>query len=165
MTASDQVHLRPLRDEDLALVYSSWLHDHERSAMTLFADPNNERYVSVGCPRDAYFAAQKRLIAGILARPNVRVLVACDAEDHDQVFGWACWETVQGVPVVHYVFTKRPFRRMGVARRLWNVINPDDVEVVATHAGSASHALRQAGVRFRTKPFLALLSALDAEAA
>lgn len=61
---------------------------------------------------DAYREGHEALIKHLLAR--FPVLVACDPEDHETIWGWAC----TGPGAVHYVYVKRKLRRQGVARRL-----------------------------------------------
>lgn len=47
------------------------------------------------------------------ARANVTI--ACDGDDPDQLFGFVVHELVA---MVHWVYVKAPFRRMGIARKM-----------------------------------------------
>ena len=77
----------------------------------------------------------------VLARPGVAVHVACHPGEDDRrsdLYGWIAWETDYSmpavlneggrheralvkadVPLVHFVYVKSPYRRMGIARGLF----------------------------------------------
>lgn len=62
----------------------------------------------------AYMPGQRRLIRWLLASGKTGLLVACLPDATDTVVGWS----VTGDRVVHYVFVKQDFRRLGIGRAL-----------------------------------------------
>ena len=49
---------------------------------------------------------------------NCTLLVACDPEDPDVIWGYVAFDQVD--PVLHFVYVKGAFRRMGIGTRLLN---------------------------------------------
>lgn len=71
----------------------------------------------------AYEAVQDRKINRLLLRSGVITIVACDREDPDLLFGFACFEPEAREPVghrgiLHYVFVRPELRGRGIATRL-----------------------------------------------
>lgn len=75
-----------------------------------------------------FLRGHKRLVREILAR-GAALLVACMPDDPETILGWACTED----GVVHYVFTKRDVRRVGIAKAL---LAPFGAGTVYTHRGN-----------------------------
>jgi GNAT superfamily N-acetyltransferase len=133
--------IRPMCPGDVPLVLNSWLKSYRDCPATW------------GVGNDDYFRVQKAVISKLLGRCNVAI--ACDTADPDQIFGWLAWEETPGEVVVHYIYVKHLFQRMGVAKQLWQHLDVRGHEIIATHTGPSSPALsRQPGVpQFRYKPF------------
>lgn len=122
MTIEFTVH--PLTSELSGFVYETWTRDYSRQ-------PSMRRM-----PQQAYYPYQRGVVAALLGRPGTSVLVAHDAEDHDQVYGWVCSELEGGTFVLHYVYVKRPFRELGIGHALLSeaLERAGDVsELVYTH--------------------------------
>lgn len=101
MSTSLPVAIRPAVEADLPFVRNSWLrnyHEHGEGA----------RHV----PNDVYFANGGQW--GVVERclRGGTTVVATPQDDEQSILGWAC----AGHGVLHYVYTKAPFRRLGVAR-------------------------------------------------
>lgn len=131
--------IRPMQPGDVPLVLNSWLKSYRDCPATW------------GTANDVYFRTQKAVISKLLSRCNVAI--ACDPDDAEQIFGWLAWEDGEKDIVVHYIYVKSLFQRMGVASRLWESAAPGSREVVATHVGPDSNALKDKGIKFRYKPF------------
>jgi len=100
---SEAVIVRPYSPEnDTAFVFSSWLRSYRFSLQTK------------DIPTAFYYRCHHKLIEDILERPDVRISVACLQTDPSLIFGWACFEG----PVLHYIFVKPPYRRLGIAKTL-----------------------------------------------
>jgi GNAT superfamily N-acetyltransferase len=91
--------LRPAQPADAVYVMHSWLRSYESSAVA----------------RDmgrSYYLSHERTIRRILERADV--LVACLEDDPETIVGYA----VTGPETVFYVYVKKDFRRLGIARAL-----------------------------------------------
>lgn len=102
------VQVRQANEADLALVYKSWIDTYGDSRLARTMKPT------------IYRDRQRRLIRSILSRPTVHVLVATPTDDDLTILAWAALEAPD---VVHYVFTKREFRRFGLARELLTALD------------------------------------------
>lgn len=122
------VTLRPVAPADEPLVFSSWLRSYRTApAVAQVRGP-------------VYFANQRRVIERILLR--AQVLVACSPSEPTDVFGYAvCERTASGL-VVHWLYVKHPFRRLGVAGRLLSAAGAGDVATIQhTHETDAGKRL------------------------
>ena len=100
------VAIRPVEAAAVPLIESSWKRSYRRHLAEVSTS--------------VYYDEMNRLVPALLARSTV--LVACDPADPDQVYGYAVVEvdTRHAPPraIVHYVYVKSPFRRLGVGMRL-----------------------------------------------
>lgn len=97
----DLVLIRRADADDAPFIFSYCLRDHfEHSAF------------SRGVTKDTYMRIHHMVLERVIARSCV--WVACDAEDPTVCYGFVIAEG----DTLHYLFTKRRFRRLGIARRL-----------------------------------------------
>lgn len=89
---------------------------------------------------ETYVAVQLPRVTRALARSQV--VVACNPEEPGQIFGWICFERSGLGTVIHYVYTKHVFRRMGVATALFSAANPSGGPVTVTSTGRLFEDLR-----------------------
>lgn len=71
----------------------------------------------------AYYASYNNFIHGLLTKPGTVVKVACLLDDPDVVLGYAVYEG----PVLHWVFVKKAWRGIGLAKSLV----PNNTKVVS----------------------------------
>ncbi len=98
------ISIREADQSDVSFIFSSWLKSFQLGAMTRFVE------------RTIYFNEQHKLIERLLQSSTV--LVACDPDDPGQIYGYLCYEQIEGIMCVHYTYTKQPFRALGVAKQL-----------------------------------------------
>jgi len=67
-------------------------------------------------PKNDYYQHYKELIKNVLDKSEV--MIACDPNDDDFFFGYMIVRIVDDIKIVHYCYTKKPFRRFGVQRKL-----------------------------------------------
>lgn len=101
--------VRRATKRDLPLITNSWLKS--------FRDADWVK----GCPNSVYYGFQHRIIEHLI--PRSVVLCAVNEDDIDQILGWCAAEVVEAgegarVLVVHYVYVKHPFRKLGIAKTL-----------------------------------------------
>lgn len=97
-----QVCVRPMRDADVPFIQSSWKQSY------VFSVAHDEQ------AQAALFSELNHRCGRLLKRSEVRV--ACDPDNEDHVFGWACLDTKR--QLLHYVVVKQKLRGRGIARVL-----------------------------------------------
>lgn len=103
------IAVRLARAADLAFIRNSWLRNyHEHGHLSHV--PNGVFFSD-----DGHWGVVDRCLTG----PRV-VLVAHPEGDEDTILGWTCAE----LDVLHYVYVKAPFRRLGIARTLLGRYKP-----------------------------------------
>lgn len=116
MTCAVELTLRPMRETDENLVIDSWYRSY-------FKSRDGRSYPQV----EQFYEDYQPIVRALVERSTVYV-AALKAED-DAVAGWAALEG----GVLHYVFVKRRWRELGVARWLMTRLGLTDGPVVHTH--------------------------------
>ena len=83
---------------------------------------------------EAYYANYHKVIESLLAKPGVKVQVSCLKDDPEIILGYS---VVEG-PKLHWLFVKKPWRMIGIAKS----IVPVDVSI-ATHVTVIGRSLMQ----------------------
>jgi hypothetical protein len=104
----DAVKLREFAPGDLAFIFSTWLRDLRD------ADPGP-------MPDDLWFPAHRSLLERIMAKPEVRVLMAVAADRPDEILGYVVAEPSE---VVYWTFVRKgPLRGKGLAKMLLEAVS------------------------------------------
>jgi GNAT superfamily N-acetyltransferase len=123
------VKFREIQETDLPFVFNSWLKSYRNSKEGKLLK------------NDQYFLEQKNRIEALLEWS--KVVVASDPEDEWHVFGYAVATQVQGTSILHYVYVKQPFRKLGIGKALVNAVSePNAPAVFTTHPTSSGRFLR-----------------------
>lgn len=76
-----------------------------------------------GITSQVFFFWMHLTIEQLLDEPSCTWLVACAPNDPTKIYGWLCGQRADTLAgdqaVVHYVYTKKNYRRVGVASRLF----------------------------------------------
>ncbi len=91
-----------------------------------------------GIDRNWGAASAALLAARILARGEV--LVACAADDPDQIYGWVACDQISRV--MYYMYVKAAFRRAGVGTTLLRAAFGELGSIRCCHRTDAAHRLR-----------------------
>lgn len=102
----ERVGLREFRRDDESFLFSSWLTSFRSSPAVR------------GLRNGVYFSRHKAVVSKILNRESVRIVILCNADDEDQIYGWCVWEEHPGNLVLHYVYVKHFARGNGFMRKL-----------------------------------------------
>lgn len=134
------IQTRPGASEDLSFVFATWLRSYRDSPFA--------RRVR----KDTFTNRHHALIEALLDRGAV-IDVATPADDPGTILGYLVRETRDGRSLLHYAYTKRPFRRLGVFSRLAS----DHLSgcAVSHLTGDGELALRALGVDVDYDPYLA----------
>jgi hypothetical protein len=106
LVASPDFVVRPAEESDLNYVRKTWLTEHAQQASWIDA---------VGGGR-VYFEEHRRLRDEAIE--HGAVTIACRPAVRDGICGFAVTEQRDGVDLVHFVFVKERWRRLGVAALL-----------------------------------------------
>lgn len=134
------ISLRPATEQDLPFIYSTWLKG------LYYGWPHCPSKGLLGLtPYPTYRGAYRSVLQGILARN--RATVACLTDSPDVVVAYSIVSPDE--TTVHFVYTKRAWRKLGVARSLV----PRDARYV-THLTRIGLSLLSKLPRAEYNPFL-----------
>lgn len=71
-------------------------------------------------PNANYFQGHQDLIVHILSLQGTAVEVVCAKDDPDQIIGYVVYNKL--APILHYVYVKYPFRKLGLGAMLVSII-------------------------------------------
>lgn len=129
-TLSGQIRLRPATESDVPFIFNSWLRCNRHSTNTR------------GCENPVYFAQHHKLIEGLCKKAEI--FIACNEQDVSQIYGYICYERVEGLLVVHWIYTKESFRKLGIAKMMADKAGfKADEAVLYTHRTFISEALEK----------------------
>lgn len=60
----------------------------------------------------------------MLAHQGTRVLCAVQPSDDETVLAWLCYTRLPMTRLIHFAYTRKPMRRMGLMRRLVDTVWP-----------------------------------------
>lgn len=130
--------IRPWSEADNNFVYSSWLRSFKTS------------HYAGSLPDNLYWPAYQVALEQILTQPNTRCLVACNPEFPDQIFGYIVFD--EPGEVVHYVYVKGPFRKLGIGSELLRFATNGRAEVSYTfRTPDVQHLSKKVRMVFRPK--------------
>ena len=126
------IDIRPAVGDDVPWVFSSWIKSYRQHG------PREAQG-----PRQHYYADKTRGITRVTGTPGVVTLVACNPDNEQQIFGWACgryWQEDDTLDL-HYIHVKSIYRRAGVARALVSALGLSlDTKVRFTHTTAVDGA-------------------------
>lgn len=120
----NEIAIRAATPEDLPYVFGTWLnHYHSNS------------YFAKRIRNGVYFHYHHLIAERILGRTETAVSLAVLAEEPAVILGYLVHEKTPQEQVVHFIFVKRPWQMLGIARQLITAAGlPSDLAGVAyTH--------------------------------
>lgn len=138
----DAIHTRPYTKEDEAFIFATWLRSYRNSSQ--FAR---------NIEHDTFYKWHHLIVERILERPTSRTLVAHPKDDPNIILGYLVTETQAPENYIHWVFVKRPFRRMGVARKLFQAAEVNMDTAHFTHWTFTVNDLIQKFPKLRYLPY------------
>lgn len=113
---------------DLDFLFNSWLksyrHSNECNAM------NNE----------VFFKRFGKIITKIIG--DSVLIIACNPEDVDQIYGYMVYKNLDDVFVLHYIYVKFPYRKLGIAKRMLEAVADTKKPIVVTFANRWVDSMR-----------------------
>lgn len=104
-----QVDIRPATGADIPWIYSSWTKNYREKGALMSAIDGR-----------VYYDQHRKRIERIISSAGTATIVACSAENNEQILGWLCG--TRNLPpydvVWHYGHVKSHMRRHGIMRAL-----------------------------------------------
>lgn len=120
-------------EKEKAFVYNSWLKSYGKSS--------EARRMSA----HVYFEGYSKILDGILK--DTFIAFALNPDDTDQILGYAAFNYDEDInlSVIHYVYVKEAFRRLGLAKKLLEQIHPKlkDEPMICTFANNIFDDLKE----------------------
>lgn len=112
--------IRSFEPEDTNFIYSSWLKSYRQSDF------------SKKTPNNIYYTFQKSRIDRLAK--DATILIACSPDNPQQIYGYAIGTS----EVFHYVYVKYTYRKLGVAKRLLEILNPKfgETPIICSHCSN-----------------------------
>lgn len=110
----DMILIRLKESGDEPFIYNSWLQSNRAK------HPN--------MPTSDYYAHYKKIVTDILYKSMV--IVACDPSSPEFIYGYLVIRPVDDIPILHYAYVKKPFRKFGILKQLLKNQNIDIKEPV-----------------------------------
>lgn len=121
------VRLRDANSEDVGFVFNSWLRSYRNAQMVR------------GVSNTIYYNEHHKILERIVK--TARVIIACDPEDSTKIYGYACAEFIDSIFVIHYVYVKELYRKLGIARLMLDEWKPDfNNASICTHINKCAEA-------------------------
>jgi len=95
---------RPLAEEDRSFIYSSWLKSYRNGTGCRNVD------------NSIYFFNHHKVVESLLQR--AKTIVCCNSDDPKVIYGYVVYEEVEGSFVLHYVYVKNIYRKLGLAKKM-----------------------------------------------
>lgn len=119
-----EIKIRPPDLSDTGLIFNSWLKSYR-----------NSDFAKHQC-NAVYFGSYKLIVQQLISRSLV--YVACDPKDYTHVYGYIVYEELpKNNLLLHYVYVKHTYRKMGVAQKLLSHIKQTSNPVLVTHWGQS----------------------------
>ena len=131
-------HYDSIADE--AFVLATWIKSNRNSPATR------------AFPSPIYLIGQRHRIMRLLNKAGTRITVACDSEEPSLIYGYAVWTDDD---ILHYVYVKSTYRRLGVAKRLLE--GKDVTPILYTHRSPdiwVEQLLRDKYIHYVYNPYL-----------
>lgn len=95
---------RPAIEEDRPFIFNSWLKAFRKG--TLSANVDNS----------IYYTNHHSLVERILSKS--KTIICCNSDDPSIIYGYVTYQEVDGQFVLHFVYVKHIYRKLGLARQL-----------------------------------------------
>jgi hypothetical protein len=109
------ITFRTIQPDDINFIKSTWFQSfksYNKQAAVLFDDPYN-------------FIIHKLI-------EKSKIIIACPSDSTELILGYVCYDLYKNIPVVHYLYVKTIYRRMGVAHSLIRLIWDEKNMIVYT---------------------------------
>ena len=128
---SEHIVCRAPNENDISFIYASWLNSYR-----------NDSYIGMSVRKTIFYREYQTIIDSILGRG--KVIVAVKPDETNIIYGYIIYEP----KVLHYVFVKEAFRRLGICKELLRAAGSPQT---ATHKTRSTEFL---DTKFTYNPFI-----------
>ena len=100
------ISYRPMNPKDNGFLYSTWLKSYRQ--MPYAQNMSN----------DTFFYHHKQVVEKILAKPETVITIICEDTDPNHIYGYSVVEKYGDASIIHYVYIKHSYRKLGLAGSL-----------------------------------------------
>lgn len=109
----EEITIRPFVESDSPYIYSTWLKHYKYSSE-----------FAMRIPAHTFYEMHKQIIERIINRKSTQIKIASLKEDKEIIVGYLVTETYKAPsPLLHWIYTKRTFRNMGIARHMLDTVD------------------------------------------
>ncbi len=138
---NDRIVTRLATPDDISFIYATWLRSYRN-------DSPATKYIGT----ELFYKQHEKLLDNLLGASTTKVIIACDTQDHELIFGYMAFEP----GILHFIYVKKPFRHMGIMHQLLESQSIDLATCQASHITYGLIRLWDAGVKtIRFNPYLA----------
>lgn len=134
------IDILPPEDKDIPFIRDSWLKSYRDSEWV------------AGIPSDIFYRSHGAIVGELLY--NSIIKTARWSKDHNQIYGWIAAEKYKDALVIHYVYVKSAFRKMGIGRTLF--FSLEDIktqDLLCTHR-TWTHKWLSKKINIKYNPYL-----------
>lgn len=119
-----KILIREPKSSDLSFIYSTWLESYRYDSSIGKSHKNS-----------IFFSAYAQTIDHIFSKPSTKCFIASEPDFTDTILGYIVAEPHTPIPILHYIYTKGSFRKLGIAQSLMlHVFNLDpSSQIFHTH--------------------------------
>jgi len=113
-------NIRPAKEDDIPFIFNSWLKSYRNSHFCKLL------------VNEVYFSEHHKVIQNLIKHSTV--LIACNPEDENQLYGYLVASKEQNILCLHYIYIKHAFRNFKIASSLLQSISHDPSQAaIYTH--------------------------------
>lgn len=107
-TIGIETEIRPGRPEDLNFVFATLLRSYK-----------SDSYFAMRIPDTLFYLCHHKVVEHILAKPATKLSIITPVDEPNTILGYLLIEKYAKKDVVHFCYVKSPFRRYGLATKLF----------------------------------------------
>jgi hypothetical protein len=124
--ANAAISIREFTEGDAPFIFNSWLKSFRNGLAAKYVD------------NTIYFTEQHKIIERLLKRAKFKI--ACSPTAVEDIYGYICYEHIDGIYVLHYCYVKQTYRNLGVFTALMTDTGHNfDGAGLFTHSTKVSH--------------------------
>lgn len=117
MTKKDLITFRPYQITDCNFILATWMKGNYYGS---------DWFKEI--EKKSYYNNYSRYVQKILLKPSVIIAIACLKENPDIILGYSVTEEVSGKNIVHFVYVKDEWRKIGIAKD----ILPKKIDIITS---------------------------------